>query len=382
MAVMELRSNLSSVEQAVAWIDAANGRLAAEAVPVSEASGRILAEDIRAVCPIPSANCAALDGFAVRARETLGAGAYHPIVLAARLVAACGALPEGTDAVVPLDHAEPRQDAGVAMVEAVAAGDNVHRRGAVAGAGAILLTRSTRLGPRQLGLLLCARPTHLLVVRRPRVRIAIAGSVMSGAVEDSDGPMIRAAVERDGGMPEGAVPADAFAAGADIVLVIGGTGPGSADKSAAALAAAGELAIHGVALRPGETAGIGRTAGGTLAMLLPGAPAACLWAYEMFAGRAIRRMAGRDPRLPFRRRPMTTARKIVSAVGLTEICAVRYRPDGAVEPTASFAEAGLKAAVEADGFVIVSETSEGHPAGSVVDVYLYDDTGASPEVPA
>jgi molybdopterin molybdotransferase len=119
-----------------------------------------------------------------------------------------------------------------------------------------------------------------------------------------------------------------------------------------------------------------------LAILLPGAPAACLWTYEMFAGRAIRRMAGRDPRLPFRRRPMTTARKIVSAVGLTEICAVRYRPDGAVEPTASFAETGLKAAVEADGFVIVSETSEGHPAGSVVDVYLYDDIGTSPEARA
>lgn len=382
MAVMEPRSNPSSVERAIAWIDAANGRLAAEAVPVSEASGRVLAEDICAAYPIPSADCAALDGFAVRARETLGAGAYHPIVLAACLVAAGGALPEGTDAVVPLEHAEPQQDAGVAMVEAVAAGDNVHRRGAIAGAGAILLTGSTRLGPRQLGLLACARLTRLLVVRRPRVRIVIAGSVMSGAVEDSDGPMIRAAVERDGGLPETTGLADAFAAGADIVLVIGGTGPGAADKSATALAASGELSIRGVALRPGETAGIGRTAGGTLAMLLPGAPAACLWTYEMFAGRAIRRMAGRDPRLPFRRRPMTTARKIVSAVGLTEICAVRYRPDGAVEPTASFAETGLKAAVEADGFVIVSETSEGHPAGSVVDVYLYDDIGTSPEARA
>jgi rhodanese-related sulfurtransferase len=63
-----------------------------------------------------------------------------------------------------------------------------------------------------------------------------------------------------------------FEAGADIVLVIGGTGPGSDDHSAAALAEAGELAIHGVALRPGETAGLGRTVSGVPVVLLPGAP--------------------------------------------------------------------------------------------------------------
>src|SRR5580700_10950632 len=139
---------------------------------------------------------------------------------------------------------------------------------------------------------------------------------------NSKGPMTRAAVERDGGVVGEclAVERDLMAirgalveAGVDIVLVIGGTGPGIDDHSAAALAEAGELAIHGVALRPGETAGLGRTVSGVPVVLLPGAPAACLWSYELFAGRAIRRLGGRGPGFPYRSREMITARKIVSA---------------------------------------------------------------------
>ena len=106
-------------------------------------------------------------------------------------------------------------------------------------------------------------------------------------------------------------------------------------------------------------------------MLLPGAPAACLWSYELFAGRAIRRLGGRGPELPYRSREMITARKIVSAIGMTEICPVRCGAGDTVEPVPSFAEIGLMAAVGADGFVIVPEGSEGYPQGGRVTVYLY-----------
>jgi molybdopterin molybdotransferase len=98
--------------------------------------------------------------------------------------------------------------------------------------------------------------------------------------------MIRAVVERDGGVIGEcvAVERDQMAIrealvepGVDIILLIGGTGGGSDDHSAAALAEAGELAIHGIVLRPGETTGLGRTFDGVPVVLLPGAPAACLW---------------------------------------------------------------------------------------------------------
>jgi molybdopterin molybdotransferase len=372
------QSDLCPVERAIAWVDAATCRLDCEQVGLSEAASRILAENIFARHSIPHIDRAALDGFAVRAEETLGAGVYSPLALPARYVEAGAAMPHGADAVVPIDHAELQDPGHIAFVEAAAAGANVICRGAVAEAGAQLLGAGACLGPAALGLMAEAGFAHLPVVRRPHVRIAIAGSVPADSAEDSDGPMIRAAVERDGGIAAAASLEEAFAEGADIVLVVGGTGPGRADKAAAALAAAGELAIHGVALQPGETTGFGRTGFGALVLLLPGMPAACLWAYELFAGRAIRCLGGRDPALPYCRSRRRTARKIVSAIGTTEICAVRCRPDGLIEPLASFAEIGLAAAVGADGFIVIPDTNEGYPAGTSVEAYLYK---ASTEVP-
>jgi molybdopterin molybdotransferase len=108
-------------------------------------------------------------------------------------------------------------------------------------------------------------------------------------------------------------------------------------------------------------------------MLLPGMPAAALWAYELFAGRAIRRLGGRDPGLPYRSREMTVARKIVSAIGMTEICPVLLGSGDTIEPLPAFAEIGLRAATDGAGFVIVPAAREGYPPGAVVTAYLYDD---------
>ena len=130
---------------------------------------------------------------------------------------------------------------------------------------------------------------------------------------------------------------------------------------------AGRIEIHGVALCPGETAGFGHTAAGAPVLLLPGTPAGCLWSYELFAGRAIRRFGGRDPALPQRPCVLTTARKIVSSIGVTEICPVRLCSDREIEPIAGFAEGGLMAAAGADGFVIVAEFERGVSAGSLGD---------------
>jgi molybdopterin molybdotransferase len=199
-----------------------------------------------------------------------------------------------------------------------------------------------------------------------------------GAVFDANGPMLAALVARDGGAvvdrrrveDDRAALRDALGLpGADIVLVAGGTGPNAGDEAAAALAEAGELVVHGVALRPGETAGAGRAAGIPV-FLLPGAPAACLWAYEFLAGRAIRQLAGRGPELPFPAQVKRLGRKIVSEIGMTDVCPVRRTSDDEVAPLAPFAEAGLVAAAEADGFVLVPEASEGYPLGARVTVYL------------
>ncbi len=358
-----------SVERAVAWVDAATGRLGTEEAAAAEAFGRVLGEDARASRPLPAGDIAALDGFAVRAEDSLGAGAYNPLSLPLIAVAAGALMPAGTDAVAPLEQVET-QAGRVVLIAPAAAGDNVERTGSTAAAGAILAAAGTRLLAHHIGLLAAAGRRRVAIVRRPRVRLAIAGSAPPDG--DADGPMLRALIARDGGIVAASPLADAFYGdGADLVVVAGGTGPGPADRSAAALAEAGELAIHGVALRPGETTGFGRTAAGTPALLLPGAPPACLWGYELFAGRAIRRLAGLDPALPYRSCRMIAARKFVSALGATEICPARRLPEGGIAPLASFAEIGLMAAAAADGFVVIPEASEGYPEGAAITVYCY-----------
>jgi molybdopterin molybdotransferase len=371
---------LSSLDAALVWIDGAVDPLEEEDAPLDKAIGRVLTREIRAGRPIPHSDCAALDGFAVAAEQTVGASSYNPLSLPRIELSAGETLPGGMDAVVPIEHSALDDTGNIVVVDTWAAGSNVDYRGAVVDAGTVLMPARTVVGRHHVGILFAAGLAWLPVVRRPRIRIVQSGIPRAGAV-DSNGPMLSTLIERDGGtvLERGAICygrselAQALGAdGSDIILVVGGTGPGPEDESAAALAVAGEVAIHGVALKPGETAGLGRTAAGTPVVLLPGSPAPCLCCYELFGGRAIRRLGGRDASLPYRSRMMMTARKIVSEIGMTEIVPVRYQGENLVEPIASFSEIGLMAAARADGFVIVPETSEGYPPRASVEVYLYD----------
>jgi molybdopterin molybdotransferase len=384
---------------ATAWIDAQARALEPEDTPLAEARDRVLAETVAAPHDLPPAHRAALDGIAVRADDTAGASAYNPLVFrliapGAALAPGTGAslcagdpLPAGADAIVPIELAAPAGHDGCEIVEPVAPGQGVERAGGHARRGAALVEAGQRLRPHHLGFLAEAGCAHLRVVRRPRVALLLA---RTPGAEDIDGPLLRALIERDGGLADGpravgrerAAIAEALrTARADVVLVAGGTGPGRDDHAAAALAEAGMLAAHCMALAPGDSAGFGHSAAGVPAFLLPGAPAACLWAYEMLAGRAVRRLGGRDPALPFPTRRLTAARKLVSAIGRTEIVAVRHAGDGAVEPAASFAEAGLAALARADGFTVVAEASEGVAAGATLTVYLYNDSEGGDAAP-
>ena len=353
-------------------------RLTAETVPWASAYLRVLAGEVRAADFIPLVDRAALDGFAVAAGATIGASSYNPLALPLCPVAAGDPIPPGTDAVIPLEQGQTLPPNVLECVEAIAPGENVAVRGSLASAGTLLASAGTALSPAHVGMLISAGVANVQVIRRPRVRVlVVAGSL----VIDSDGPMCGALVHRDGGVVTEIVAVErsrrgfqsALGAGdSDLVLVIGGTGPGVDDYAAAALAEAGELAIHGIAMQPGRTSGLGRTRDGVPVVLLPGSPVECLFGYEMLAGRIVRRMGGRDPALPYDSRNMRTGRKIVSAIGLTEICPVRCAALDLAEPLPSFGEAGLMSAIAGEGFVIVPEGSEGYAQGASVAVYLYE----------
>jgi len=155
-----------------------------------------------------------------------------------------------------------------------------------------------------------------------------------------------------------------------VILVSGGSSVGREDYAPRLLAELGELAIHGVSMRPSSPAGLGRI-GETLVFLLPGNPVSCLCAYDFFAGRAIRLLGGRPPDWPHRTTRAVVARKIVSAIGRVDYCRVRL-VDGRVDPIALSGASILSSTTRADGFVIVPAECEGYGPDSEVTVFLYD----------
>jgi len=472
----------STVADALAWLDGHCARLPEEGVPVSEAAGRVLARDVRSGVDVPGFARSMMDGFAVRAADSLGASPYNRLALdvvgesvagraptgrvapgqAVRIMTGAP-LPAGADAVLPAEVVEIQAGRILALAP-VSPGKHVGLPGEDVTAGTVVLAAGRVLRPQDVGVLASIGVGEVPVVRRPRVRIVVtgdellpAGSVPHGhQIVDANGPMLTALVARDGAVPlypgiepdrpeailaamrclpspangtgagderspspvcgrgvrgEGSLPEESpgdslsqpdtipspphpqplsrerergAAAGhqplfrgrergaaADLVLVSGGSSVGQEDHAPALLAAHGELAIHGIAMRPSSPTGMGLLEG-RLVLLLPGNPVSCLCAYDFFAGRAIRALGGRSRDWPYRRLIGPLGRKIVSTVGRLDYQRVRLL-EGRVEPLAIGGASVLSSTTRADGFVLVPPDSEGYPPGAEVEVYLYDD---------
>lgn len=375
----------ASLEVAVAWVDRAARPLPPLEVDVAESAGRVPALPVDAPADLPAADRAGEDGWAVRAAETAGASAWGPAQLrrqdpgaplapgGAALVAAGAPLPAGADAIVPFDGAEA-SGATLDVLAPVAAGTGVERAGRQLRAGGRVASPGRPLRPHEAALLAAAGVARVAVVRRPRVRLVVAGPKAAGV--DAHAPMLRALVERDGGEVEveRAAAAEegllrAAASGADLVIATGRSGTGPDDGAPPALARAGELAVHGVAIRPGGSAALGAIRGCPV-VVLPGDPLACLCAYELLAGRLVRGLGGRDPGLPHPAREVEVGRKIASAVGVVEVFQVRL-VDGRIEPLGVADFGGLASAGGADGFVIVPAAAEGYAPGARVTLYAH-----------
>jgi molybdopterin molybdotransferase len=398
-------SQRAEVGTVLKWIDEHAKPLGATVVALDEGIGRVSAEPLTASMDVPAFDRSAMDGYAVHGAETSGANDYNPLaftVLGQALpgrpfegtVAAGSAvrvmtgapIPAGADAVVPAEYAEEKEGS-VNITLAVGPGKHIGVRGEDIRTGAVVFEAGRRLRPQDVGLLASIGVDRVRVVLQPRVRIVVTGNEIVNAGEpkgvhqiyDANSPMLRGVVARDGGVIEqklklGDEPARIrealLAPGADVILVSGGSSVGSEDHAPRLLAEVGELAIHGVAMRPSSPAGVGRI-GDALVFLLPGNPVSCLCAYDFFAGRAIRLRGGRPPDWPHRTKQAIVARKIVSAIGRVDYCRVRCIGDQ-VEPLALAGASILSSTTRADGFVIVPAESEGYPPGATVNVYLYE----------
>jgi len=394
----------TTVVDALKWLDGQAQRLDAETVSLDEAAGRVLAEEAVSRVDVPAFDRSMMDGFAVRAADTLGASPYNRLELnvvgqsmpgspfdgklaagqAVRIMTGAP-LPSGADAVLPVELVEFQGDRILAQGD-VSPGKHVGRVGEDIAAGTTVLTAGRMLRPQDIGVLSSIGVGEVAVLRRPRVRIVVTGNELLPAgstptghkIVDSNGPMLAALVRRDGGIADhpGIVPdrpdyvLKAMQSEADVILVSGGSSVGEEDYAPALLREHGELPIHGLAMRPGSPAGMGRL-GQRLVFLLPGNPVSCLFAYDLFAGRAIRVMGGRPADWPYRRTTAPLARKIASTIGRLEFTRVRLL-EGRAEPLAIGGSSILSSTTRAHGFVLVPPDSEGYPPDSEVEVFLYD----------
>jgi molybdopterin molybdotransferase len=394
----------STVEEALAWLDAQVRILPAEDVALQEAAGRILAADVVSQFDVPGFDRAMMDGYAVVAADTQGATPYNPLPLAILGTALPGTpflgavargqavrvmtgapLPDGTDAVLPAEVTEV-DGARLTVQSDVPTGKHVGFRGEDVRQESLLLPAGRRLRPQDLGVLSSIGQMIVSVVRRPTVRIVATGNELLPAgrppegfhITDANTPMLRALAARDGAelLSAEIVPDQrerilaAMRQPCDVLVVSGGSSVGQEDHVPTLVAEHGELAIHGIAMRPSSPTGLGKL-GAALVMLLPGNPVSCLCAYDFFAGRAIRMLGGRNSDWPYRRTRLPLARKLVSTVGRVDYARVTIT-GGHVEPVSISGASVLSSTTRADGFVIVPGDSEGYAAGSEVEVFLYD----------
>lgn len=388
----------AAVADVLRLIDESVRPLGAERIPCANAADRILVERVLSPVDVPGFAKAAMDGFAVRsgsarllrvAGNSLPNRSYNgdlPSNSAIRITTGAP-IPTGTDCVIPLELAD-ETDGGVRLhVEAVA-GKHVIRIGEDVTKGAEVLSSGRELRPQDLGLLAAIGVREVNVVRRPRVAIIVTGnellppgSMPTGTqIVDSNSPMLAALIARDGDelistryvFDELPALRDAIRnADADVLLISGGSSVGPEDYGAAVVAELGKLAVHGIAMKPGAPAGIGFLRDpDCIAFLLPGNPVSCLFAYDLFAGRAIRILGGRNPDMPYGRITARLASGIASVAGRLDYVRIKLK-DGIANPIAAGASR-LSSTVEADGFILVPHERDSLAAGEEVEVRLYD----------
>jgi molybdopterin molybdotransferase len=332
-------SELISIDEGRRRVLEAVRPLAAEEVPLSEALGRVLAEEVESPIAVPPFDSSAIDGFAVIAGEAAElevvaeSRAGHPASESLRpgtaiRISTGAEVPAGATAVVPVERSEPASPQALGSaeharidvqdhrvrVDASRAGDNIRRAGEDIPAGTVVLSPRTVLGPAELGVAASVGRAALRCSRRPRVALVVTGDELSepgepldaGHIYSSNAWALAAQIDRAGGLLAGretapdraddtrAALARAFE-GTDVVIVSGGVSVGPHDHVKPALAELGaEERFWGVRLRPGKPTWFG-TRGEALAFGLPGNPVSAMVTFQLFVRPALAALQGADP---------------------------------------------------------------------------------------
>jgi molybdopterin molybdotransferase len=400
------------LEEARAAVVGACRELDPQPVDVGGSLGYVLASDVRATEPNPPFDCSSMDGYAVRARDTVDvpcrlrvvamipAGAGPSAVVgpgeAARIMTGAP-LPAGADAVCMVEHTRTVGDDDVEIEAAVEVGEYVRPAGGDLGPGDLVAAAGTPIGPALVGVLAGMGLDQVLAHPRPRVGVLSTGDELvtgpvplgPGAIRDSARPALLAELTRSGFEPvycgtvgdDDAAIEDALLRGArraDAVVTTGGVSVGDLDLVRAVLRrlSGGAMKRMQVAIKPGKPFAFAVLAEtGTPVFGLPGNPVSALVSFELLARPALRRMAGHRaldrPRLSavasadFRRHPDGKLHFVRAAATVTldgELAAV---------PLQGQDSHLLHAMAESNSLVLLPDGS-GVEAGERVELLLLD----------
>jgi putative molybdopterin biosynthesis protein len=367
-------------------------RLGSETIPVDNALGRVTAKPAFAAVSSPHYHAAAMDGLAVRAEETFGASETNPLRLTVPQQAAAlntgEALPEGFDAVIKIEDVQEMAGA-IEIIAPVPPWNDTRPVGEDIVITEMVLPAGQRLRPADLAGLLAAGLTQVEVKARPKALIFPTGGEIiqpgeplhPGSIIEFNSRMLGGRLtelgcdwDRRPILPDDAAAIagtlNKAAEEADLVLIIAGASAGSRDFTSAALRQAGELIVHGVAIRPGKPTVLGR-AGNTPVVGVPGYAVSAALCFDCFIAPLICHMLGAaEPRRETRKAILS--RKVFSPAGMEEFIRVRLGVVGDRLVAAPLGRgAGLiMSLVKADGMAHVPAFSEGVHAGGEIEVEL------------
>jgi len=392
-----------SVEEALEQILATVRVLEPERVPILEALGRVLAEEVAADRDIPPLPNSAMDGYAVRAADVAHIPARLRVIAEAPAGRLCPAevapgtavrimtgapIPAGADTVIPFEHTRT-DDEWVEVLREVRPGANVREAGEDVRAGQVVLNPGRVLRPQEIGMLAALGRTEVAVVRRPRVAILATGDEVvppwetpgPGQIRDANSYTVAAQVRRYGGIPlilgivrdEEALVRErirrALAERADLIVTSGGVSIGDFDLVKGVLATEGEMRFWSLNMKPGRPLAFG-IVGGVPLVGLPGNPVAAMIATELFVRPAVLKMQGfTDWPWPELRARLTDP--ITRKDGRRHYLRVRLREtDGGWEATLTGDQGSgiLYSLVQADGLAVIPEDVNHLPAGAEVRV--------------
>ena len=408
---MSQEYRMLSVEDALDLVLAQVHPLDPERVPILDALGRVLAEDVCADGDIPPLSNSAMDGYALQAGDTLDAAPQNPARLrvihdlragyttdlevttgtAIRIMTGAP-IPPGADAVVPFEEVE--LDGGwVAIQRAYAVGKNVRPAGEDVRRGQLVLREGTVVRPQEVGMLAALGRREALAIRRPRVGILATGDELvapgsplkPGKIRNANSYSNAAQVLKYGGVPVllgiarddvGEVTQRVRAGlerGIDLLLISGGISAGDFDLVKEVLATEGEMSFWQVRMRPGKPLAFGRI-GGVPLIGLPGNPVSAMVSFELFARPAILQMLGRED-LTKPTVQATLAEDVKTRAGFRHFLRVILEKEHGrylAHLTGGQGSGILLSMVRAHGLAVIPEAEAGLRAGSTVQVMLLD----------